>query len=209
MSKPKFKVGDVVIANKKANEGYLITREGWIGKVTYICNDREIKVCDDGIHNWTVDVSCFDLYRPTSDSKIVITTDGKVTTATLYNGREKVKTAKTSCHPKDIFDFNTGAKIAFDNLIKEEPKVKPKELLKNGMFVVEENNRWYVMVDDIFVGEDGGFNTVERYDDDLYWKNVYGESVKNLHIDAIVIARCFDSAKRKYKEGEVVWKRLK
>lgn len=205
MSKPKFKVGDMVVGNDKANEQYSITKKGWVGKVTFINEDGSvIRVTGFGIINCPVDVSCFDLYRPTSDSKIVITTDGKVTTATLYNGREKVKTAKSSCHPEDTFDFNTGAKIAFDNLIGEEPKVKPKELLKNGMFVLSQDNDWYVKVDDNFVGENGGFNTVDYYDDDLCWN---GDS--DYYIAAIVVAKCFDSAKLKYKNGEVVWKRTK
>lgn len=205
MNKPKFKVGDMVIGNDKADRSYSVTTKGWVGKVIFVSKDGSgIRVTGVGVTDCPVDVSCFDLYKPASNNKIVITTDGKVTTASLYNGKEKIKTAKSSCHPEDTFDFNTGAKIAFDNLIKEEPKVKPKELLKNGMFGKHEDDEWYVVVDDRFVGENGGFNIIKHYDDDLYWR-----SIKKFHIDTIVKAKSFDEAKHKYKNGDVVWKRIK
>lgn len=135
-----------------------------------------------------------------------ITIDGKVTTATLYNGKEKIKTAKSSCRPEDTFDFKTGAKIAFDNLIKEEPKVKPKELLKNGMFVLNHDNSWYIVVNDKFIGVDkhNGFNVLSDYDDDLY----YGKD-SSYGYEAIVEAQSISYAKDKYKHGDVVWKRTK
>lgn len=57
--------------------------------------------------------------------KIVITTDGKTTTATLYENDKKVKSASTKCSPDDKFDFAIGAKIAMDRLYPE--KSEPKE----------------------------------------------------------------------------------
>lgn len=36
----KFKVGDIIIGNEKANDKYLFTREAWEGKVTRIKEDR-------------------------------------------------------------------------------------------------------------------------------------------------------------------------
>lgn len=50
------------------------------------------------------------------NDKIVITHDGKTTTATLYceDGTKKVVTAK--CHPEDTFDFFVGAKLAVERL---------------------------------------------------------------------------------------------
>lgn len=203
----KFKVGDMVIGNIKANEYYSITKKGWIGKITFVNEDGSvIRVTGVGITDCPVNASCFDLYKPASNNKIVITTDGKVTTASLYNGKEKIKTAKSSCHPEDTFDFNTGAKIAFDNLIGEageEPKVKPKELLKNGVFVLR-NGVWYIVVDTLFVGENGDYSILEDYDDNLYYKWEF-----DYHFDAIVEAKSFALAKSKYKNGEVVWKRTK
>ena len=49
--------------------------------------------------------------------KIVVTTDGRDTTATLYDGKVKKNVAKTRCHPNDEFDFGTGAQIAVERLI--------------------------------------------------------------------------------------------
>lgn len=53
------------------------------------------------------------------NNKIVITHDGKTTTATLYreDGSKEVATAK--CCPEDTFDFNVGAKLAMERLMKK------------------------------------------------------------------------------------------
>jgi hypothetical protein len=58
-----------------------------------------------------------------NEEKIVITTDGKVTTATLYKDNEKT-VANAYCSPEDTFDFNVGAKLAMERLMKavEPPK---------------------------------------------------------------------------------------
>ena len=50
------------------------------------------------------------------NEKIVITTDGKTTTAKIYAGKSIIKTATAKCSPDDKFDFVTGAKIAFERL---------------------------------------------------------------------------------------------
>ena len=52
--------------------------------------------------------------------KIVITTDGNETLARLYEGNKVVKSATAKCAPDDEFNFNTGARLAFDRLIGEE-----------------------------------------------------------------------------------------
>lgn len=51
-----------------------------------------------------------------SERKIVITTDGKTTTAKLYDGRETISEAKAVCSDADTFDFNIGAGIALARL---------------------------------------------------------------------------------------------
>jgi hypothetical protein len=55
--------------------------------------------------------------------KIVITTDGKTTTARLFNGKELIKKAEAKCSPDDTFDFMTGAKLAMERL-EEKPVQK-------------------------------------------------------------------------------------
>lgn len=51
------------------------------------------------------------------DQKIVITVDGSTTLARLYEGKKVVKIAEAKCAPDDKFDFNIGAKLAFERLI--------------------------------------------------------------------------------------------
>jgi hypothetical protein len=53
---------------------------------------------------------------PYTDEKIVITTDGKTTTAKMYEGKKVVKEAKAVCSPDDEFNFNIGATIALERL---------------------------------------------------------------------------------------------
>ena len=58
---------------------------------------------------------------------IVIHRSGNVMTAEHRVNREIIKSAKATCAPSDTFDFDTGAKLAFDRLMgREEPKPEPK-----------------------------------------------------------------------------------
>lgn len=68
--------------------------------------------CKDN-HGW---YCSNDILEPVSENKIIITTDGKTTTAKLYDGKKFVKSAKAVCSPDDKFDFNIGAAIAFERL---------------------------------------------------------------------------------------------
>ncbi len=63
-----------------------------------------------------------DMLVPVIGKKIVITTDGKTTLARLYEDEKVVKTAKAKCAPEDEFDFEIGAKTAFDRLFKANTK---------------------------------------------------------------------------------------
>lgn len=51
--------------------------------------------------------------------KIVITTDGKTTTAKMYDGKSCIKVSESRCCPSDAFDFQTGAEIAFNRLFEK------------------------------------------------------------------------------------------
>ncbi len=57
------------------------------------------------------------LERVVNPGKIVITTDGRITTAKLYRHGEPARKAVATCSPEDTFYFATGAKLAFDRLI--------------------------------------------------------------------------------------------
>lgn len=123
----KFKVGDKVIAKNGAP--YVITTNGWTGKVVGTlenpngheiwCGDIKVENEEDG--PFSVESKYFDLAN--ESQKIVITTDGlKTTTAKLYEGKQVIKTAVAKCSPDDEFDFNVGAKIAFDRLFETVTK---------------------------------------------------------------------------------------
>ena len=115
----KFKVGDKVRA--KVGAPYWFTTDGWIGTVTEVFNTprydndfRAIGPCGGEDREFTLKEEYFDLVE--DKQKIVITTDGKTTTAVLYNGKQRIKDAKAVCAPDDEFDFNKGAAIAFERL---------------------------------------------------------------------------------------------
>lgn len=67
---------------------------------------------------------------PVEDSKIVIRVDGNKTTACMFENGECVKTATAKCNPSDEFNFETGAKLAFERLFEEKPKFKAGDRVK-------------------------------------------------------------------------------
>lgn len=73
-------------------------------------------------------------FEPIVDQKILITTDGKETKARLYDDKKVVKESVAKCSPKDEFDFETGAKIAFERLVGNQEKTKQK--FKIGDYVI-------------------------------------------------------------------------
>lgn len=54
--------------------------------------------------------------------KIVITTEGSTVLARLYDGKKVIEVAKATCSKDDKFVFATGAQLAFDRLLGNEPK---------------------------------------------------------------------------------------
>lgn len=54
--------------------------------------------------------------------KIVITTEGDTVLARLYEGKKVIEEAKATCSKDDKFVFATGAQLAFDRLLGNEPK---------------------------------------------------------------------------------------
>ena len=123
----KLKVGDRVKTNSDFFGNSKIVDK--IGTIIMINHDNS--VCsvefDDYIdghdaggygtygHCWGVPMRF--LEHANTDRKIVITTDGKTTTAKMYDGKKLVKSAKTDCHPDDDFDFERGAGIAISRLL--------------------------------------------------------------------------------------------
>ena len=131
----KYKVGDKVRVRKDLRVGSAYNH--WIvvdammkyrGKTVTIAvvgyNSYFIK--EDGASwSWTDE-----MLEPICNEKIVITTDGVTTTARKYDGKKIVKEAKAVCSKDDNFNFDVGAKLAMERLMKED---KPK--LYNGKVV--------------------------------------------------------------------------
>ncbi len=116
--KEKFKVGDLVRGCKGAP--YVITNvKMLVGKVIKVHNDDfiEIKILKH-LHEYNVN----DIYSVRSEYfkhinyEIRIFQDGKKIIAKNETDNN-VGIAK--CNPEDEFDFNTGAKLAFDRLMEK------------------------------------------------------------------------------------------
>lgn len=69
------------------------------------------------------------------NQKIVITTDGKITTAKLYENGKVVNTAEAKCYPKDTFDFKVGAKLAVERLSTVDKWKVVKRPVKVGDYI--------------------------------------------------------------------------
>lgn len=132
----KYKIGDRVIAScdERTTRGEI--KEGCRGTIIHV-TDYDVCVEFDtyiGGHSGNTNFfkgnrgHCWYLsyegVRPLCDNKVVITTDGKETIARLYENDKVIKSAVAKCSPDDRFDFNTGAKIAFDRLMGEKPDEK-------------------------------------------------------------------------------------
>jgi len=75
----------------------------------------KIRLNDD--YDAWINASRFEIVKP-NHPVIVITTDGKKTMARLMEGKKTICEASAKLSDKDTFDFETGAMIAFDRLVK-------------------------------------------------------------------------------------------
>lgn len=144
----KFKVGDHVVGNKKADNHYEITKTGWRGEVIAVNGEDRLRVRalpgypagslpEVGFY---VCAEYFDLIRPIDNRKIVVTADGTTTTARLYDGKTLLKSAEAKCSLKDTFDFEAGAGLAVDRLLGRKteeptPKLFPLADIKAGYLI--------------------------------------------------------------------------
>lgn len=136
--------------------------------------------------------------------KIVITREGKTTTAKLYDGKEITKTAEAKCSPDDKFDFAAGAKLAFERLMGEEKKEPPKfdkSMLTTGRIGYMSNGQgWFVVVNGNLVYENGGYDVIAKIDEN--------GDFRSWGVECIVDARSFSIAKIRLPKGEnIVWMR--
>lgn len=162
----KYKVGDKVRIVSKWTDGCNQNPHGlmdkWLGKVMTIraIKGELYKMKEDiheGLGGWCWNEAT--ISRLVYNHKIVITTDGKETLARLYDGDKVIKKAVARCSPEDTFNFETGARIAFDRLVGEKP-VEEKPKYYNGKVVcignALGNSRLYT-VGKIYQFENGRF----------------------------------------------------
>lgn len=123
----KFKIGDRVRCVRAVDDNkHIVDKIGTIVDTFHRGTDRFGVEFDKHVgghkcgnikhkngHCWWCDES--DLVKA-CDEKIVITSDGKTTTAKLYDGKKFVKAGKAVCSPEDEFNIVTGAIIAFSRL---------------------------------------------------------------------------------------------
>lgn len=141
MVNPKFNIGDKVKTHSERGRGvngvaYVSSMEEYSGVIARIEDINGTN--DNGVEKWFYRLENTPFYwheslleAVKSENKIVITTDGTTTRAALYDGHKLIGEAKAICSKDDIFDFETGAKIAFERLTaKPTIKAKPKKELK-------------------------------------------------------------------------------
>lgn len=188
MSKPKFKVGDKVrILDGSKIKNYI---GGWTGGMkrhigeivtiqsvfqhSPICNSYYLEE-----HSFTWDERGLELVKP---EKIIIYRNGaEVVAKNTATG----KTGVARCNPADEFDFNTGAKLAFERLINPEPE-KPKYY--SGKVVCIKSLESFSIVGKIYNVKDGildfenGLTSTTRFksidDINIHCKSKYIELVE-------------------------------
>ena len=103
-------------------------KDGRITKDNGKEHDRIIKNIND-LHRFFA--SQFELIEEKYTIDIHI--KGKETIATLKQGKEVIKTAKAKCNPSDEFNFEVGAKLAFERLIGTDTKTFNATLDTSGL----------------------------------------------------------------------------
>ena len=114
-------------------KGFDNKRYGYfLDNTAYVYDERGLKLVTD--HN----------------EKIVITTDGKTTTATKYDGKAVTKTTTAKCNPDDKFHFDIGAKIAFDRLMADTIGFDWDAFKRYEIVVKVTKNNWRDFVDEAY-----------------------------------------------------------
>ena len=145
----KFKVGDRVrVLDGSKIECYA---GSWVPDMQeYVGNVYTIaKIHPSGSYRLKDIPFVFDergLERVVNHGKIVIATDGRITTAKLYRHGMPTLKAVATCSPEDTFDFAIGAKLAFERLIDavNDPPIQVDDLVRviNTGECYPRNSRW-------------------------------------------------------------------
>ena len=124
MSKPKFKLGDLVVLKDNVKAGDCINaltiNPSMYKGLKKPCRIKRVYM--DGsalVDRWFFPL---DALKPFYPEKIIIYRNGA---EVIAKNTSTDKTGVARCNPADEFDFNTGAKLAFERLMNPEPE-KPK-----------------------------------------------------------------------------------
>lgn len=207
----KYKVGDKVLIVSKwvpgCNQNYDGAMDKWLGKVMTIREAygayyrmKEDRAEFEG-HGWA--------WYPAAiagpaypKQKIVVTTDGKTTTAKLFDGKQMVKSATAVCSSRDAFDFETGAALAVDRLLGREKKTEPEnkfphDKLVTGVFGHTSDGDWFVVVNGDLIYKNGQRDTLPSLDCEGRFSRY--------RIDCLVEAGSFNQARVRACDGKVLW----
>ena len=201
----KFKVGDIIKANKKSNKEYLVTNQknGWTGIVFTIKSDSRIGVValtpeEDKGEIYTVKEACFDLLEYTQIMMSIMNKNAVI--VKLRDGRKGV----AKCSPDDKFNLAFGTALAMARAygdketeakllaepsepVKEEPKFNIGELVRI--------RQWDDMVKEFGTRSTGSVNCRCLFTKGM--KPLCGKyaEIKDLRVDGIVFLRFFNCEK--------------
>lgn len=82
----------------------------------------------------------FEIINLTPKTKIIITTDGKTTTAKLYEDKKIIRSSEAKCSPNDKFNFMVGAKLAMDRL---EKKIEYESYYNGKVVCIQSSFAWW------------------------------------------------------------------
>lgn len=203
--KTKFKVGDKVRA---IDDRYKITRKSnnWEGVVIKVHDNGRFDATttehtdhgEIGANRCQLNPEHFELIQPET---IIITNDGRVTTACLKQGKMIMKTRVAKCSPEDKFSLETGAKLALNRLFGTEfvkqdyyepgDTIKLKDDFDGLKNLVHKMLEWQGQVVTVAFGDCDGVRISED-DGELFWNNHFIEGKVN------------EEEAQKYKVGDIV-----
>ena len=201
----KFKVGDVIKANKESNKKYLVTNQknGWTGKVT---SEEEngliyVKTLTPEEYKgdmYTVDERYFDLVEDKQNITHIVNKNAVI--VKLDDGRKGV----AKCSPDDKFNLAFGTALAVARaygdketeaklLAEPSEPVKEKPTFKVGELV--RIRQWDDMVKEFGTRSTGSVNCRCLFT--VAMKTLCGKyaEIKDLRVDGIVFLRFFNCEK--------------
>lgn len=198
----KFKVGDIIRANKESNKKYLVTtqKNGWTGKVTSVDKNGVMYVKtltpeENEGNMYTVDEKYFDLVQNNQIQRHIVNKNTVI--VILDDGRKGV----SKCSPDDKFSISFGTALAVARAygdketeakllaepvepVKEKPTFKVGELVRI--------RQWDDMVKEFGTRATGSVNCKCCFTESM--KPLCGKyaEIKDLLLDGIVHLRFFN-----------------